>query len=107
MEKLRIWGEQIPGNSGEEKRSVMELSEKEPGKIRSMLGFFFGIRGQKYKDTKRRIDTFTWSSGIKSGAESKRFDDVPYLIPYIAPGSKTAVIVVPGRLRLQINGYGF
>lgn len=98
MERLPIWGDKIPGNGTQRKDTVMEIRKKShPNKIWDTVRWALSLRGSKYKNHKKIIDTFTatWIAGADD-AYRETFEDVPYLIPFVAEGSRQAVIVVPG-----------
>lgn len=99
MEKRKLWGNVIPGNSSKRKAEVMELGSPT---FRNMtldtVRWILTVRGGKFhKNGKKVIDTYThiW---VKSGDPDYRdsFEDEPYLIPFIAEGSRQAVVLVPG-----------
>lgn len=95
MEKTAIWGDQIPYNSPESKLSVMKI-KKNAWKAVTMLNFFRAMIRKKYQDCQRAYDTFTYHTCIKGGYDQKSYEDVPYIVPFLAEGSDCAVIVVPG-----------
>lgn len=96
--KIKIWNKVIPGNSHRKKSEVMEI--KKGGwnnKIWLTLNMFHAVKAGKFKDVKRTLDTYTDKCvKMTDDAYNECFEDIPYLIPYIASGSKKAVIVVPG-----------
>ena len=98
MERLPIWGKTIPGNSAARKDTVMEIRKKRrPNKVLDTMQWVLSLRGTKYKDHKKIIDTYTATWIAKTDdAYRETFEDVPYLIPFVAQGSEQAVIVVPG-----------
>ncbi len=97
MEKIRIWGEQIPYNSSRSKLRDMEIDYGKKAKIPALLRFVFtGIRGNAFQDNRRIIDTWTYLGEIKPGFGKETYEDEPYLVPFPVAGSKQAVIVVPG-----------
>ncbi|HAL73822.1 MAG TPA: alpha/beta hydrolase [Clostridiales bacterium] len=100
MDKMAIWGENIPGNSHRSKLSDLEIRGN-PNVILQTLRFVLALPGQKYRDKKTTVDTFTYVSCIKRGHARETYGDMPYLIPYLAEGSDSAVIVIPG------GGYGY
>ena len=98
MEQLSIWGDVIPGNSTKRKETVMEIkTRKRPIYLVDIVKWLSALKGDKFKNNKSIIDTFTatWVPK-KDDAYRETFEDVPYLVPFIAKGSKQAVIVVPG-----------
>lgn len=101
QEMIYIWGEKIPGNTGESKRDIMnwddsltmqELFEKYPGiwdKTTDELG---DMRGN---------DTMAYRDDIKNGYGEETYDDKPFLMPFLVPGSKRCVISCPGGAYLN------
>ena len=121
MEKIKIWGEQIPFNSPRSKlddmlvripevtpdslkmvdmfRNTMsdrDMSSHSDEELAAMIPFLDGIRGDTYRDTREVIDTFTYLTEIRRGYGRETYEDEPYLVPFPVEGSKRAVIVVPG-----------
>lgn len=99
MEQLKIWGEKIPGNSKQKKAEVMELKHrKKPNAALDTIQWILTVKGGPFKSSgKKIIDTYTDTWVKKEDAAYRdTFEDVPYLIPFIAEGSKKAVIIVPG-----------
>lgn len=97
MEKIKIWGDAIPYNSSRSKLQDMEINYRKKNKLAALLRFLFaGIRGEKFKDHREAIDTWTYLAEIKPGFGKETYEDVPYLTPFLVPGSRRAVIVVPG-----------
>lgn len=98
MERIEIWGDVIPGNSTDKKESVMEIRHKKnPNAAMDTIRWILALRGKKFKDNKEIIDSYTATWVAKrDDAYRETFEDVPYLIPFIAKGSRQAVIVAPG-----------
>lgn len=94
-ERINIWGKKIPYNNSESKYKDMEIKGT-PNVVFQLLRFVGAIKGTKYKDAKRKIDTFTYVSEIKRGFAKDTYEDVPYLTPFLVDGSDRAVIIVPG-----------
>lgn len=98
MERIEIWGDTIPGNRKDRKESVMEIKyKKNPNETMDTIKWILAMRGKKFKDNKEIIDSFTarWVAK-RDDAYKENFEDIPYMIPFIAEGSRQAVIVVPG-----------
>ncbi len=96
-EKIAIWGDHIPFNSKRSKFEDMNINFKSKQKIAAIGRFVFaGIRGEKYVDHSEAIDTWTYLVEIKPGFGRETYEDVPYITPFLVPGSKRAVLVVPG-----------
>ena len=84
MNKIRIWGENIPFNTGLSKKDYLTINpDISPD---SAMAAVFNPCGRRI-DSTVNFDTAVWHNTIKSGRVSDRFDDVPYLVPYIAKES--------------------
>jgi hypothetical protein len=101
MEKLKIWGENIPFNSPKSKLAEMDVHEeytmqdifeKHPGVFDTAKDFTEDMSGN---------DTMVYRDEIMSGKAKETFEDEPYLIPYIVKGSKKCVISCPGGAYLM------
>lgn len=99
LNKLKIWGEIIPGNSQMLKSEVMDIHKGLlNGELLHLIRLILTLKSHKLSPKgKRRIDTYT-DLVVKSKDDDYRetFMDEPYLIPFIAEKSDKAVIVVPG-----------
>ena len=93
-QKLYLWTNP-PGNNHNLKEAKMEINHHQ-NKFISYFKFLIALKGDKYKDNKKIIDTFTYNYLLKNNQESKKFQDQPYLIPYQVPNAKQTVIIVPG-----------
>lgn len=95
--RIYIWGKNIPGNSSRKKASVMEIKSGKGNAMLDSVRWILALRGGKYRDKKKTIDTYTARQVPAADPDfHETFEDTPYLIPYIAEGSRQAVIVVPG-----------
>lgn len=97
--KINIWNT-VAGNSGTSKLDDMNI-DYNGNLFLSTINFTGSIASKDYRDVEQIVDTFTYLYEIKSGYERETYEDEPYLIPYIAKGSKSAVIIIPG------GGYGY
>lgn len=95
-EKILVWGDNIPGNSCHRKELDMRARKNPKISIAGIIRFLYGIHGRKPKNSRKWIDSFTWAAEITRGKAKETYEDEPYLIPYLAKGSDSAVIVVPG-----------
>lgn len=99
---IDIWGEYVPGNTGESKLSCMNINtETNYGDIASE--FSKVIVGGDYKEAEQTIDSMTYYAEIQPGYESERFDDRPYLIPYPADNRKVVLSRMPETLEVSGN----
>ncbi|MCP2041575.1 acetyl esterase/lipase [Neisseria sp. HSC-16F19] len=93
--KTDIW-QNPAGSSPQSKLADMKINESR-GRLPATLGFIKAIVGENYSaDAEQKIDTFTYAHSIKRGYEKTTYQDTPYIIPYLVPNSKGAVIVVSG-----------
>ena len=95
MVKIPIWGETVPYNKPESKLPDMVIKGK-PNVVIQTLRYVLSIRGEKYRDKRRTMDTFTYVSAIQRGHAIETYEDAPYLVPFPVAGSDKAVLVVPG-----------
>lgn len=93
-EKIRIWGEQIPYNTGGKKRDVLTVS-KLPLVFR-LKGAFHDIFGTGIAKNTVNLDTFAYKMWIRKGKESEYFDDIPTIRPFLTEQSDLSVIIAPG-----------
>lgn len=96
MEKLYIWGENIPYNSSRSKLddldvhmeyTEMDLFINHPGVFSSNESYVEDLSGN---------ETMVYREEILTGMAKETYEDEPYLIPYIVPGSDRCVISCPG-----------
>lgn len=97
--RINIW-KTVAGNIPKSKLDDMNIDYKS-NRLIATLKFTNAIVNKKYKDVEKTIDTFTYFYEIKGGFEKTTYEDEPYLIPYLAENSDTAVIVIPG------GGFGY
>lgn len=96
MNKIPIWGGKIPYNSPRSKLADMQISFRK-NKLIALLQFLTkGICGETYRDSSTVIDTWTYLAEIRPGFGKETYEDVPHLTPFLVPGSKRAILVVPG-----------
>lgn len=98
---IYIWGECIPGNTGESKRDIMghddsitmqDIFTKYPGvwdKSTDVLGPMIGN------------DMLVWRDEIADGYAEENYSDRPFLVPYLVEGSDRCVIACPGGAYLS------
>lgn len=93
MKTAAIWGSQIPYNTGGLKKDAMNIIGKPM--IFCSLGWIKDVFGTGIAKDSGNLDTYSYKTWIARGNESERFDDVPVLIPFLADGADTAVIIAP------------
>jgi len=97
MERIPIWGEKIPYNSTNSKFADMQIDFKKKNKLLAMLRLLgSGLCGDAYQDSSCVLDTWTYLAEIRPGYGKETYEDVPYLMPFLVPGSKRTILVVPG-----------
>ncbi|MBE5889697.1 MAG: alpha/beta hydrolase [Lachnospiraceae bacterium] len=108
VKMLPIWGDVIPGNTGEDKRTVMHPD------LNMTMQDIFSSKGGIWDKSSDEItetvadDTLVWKEEIENGYAKETFDDVPFLVPYLVEGSKKCVISCPGGAYLSksVEGEG-
>ncbi len=98
---LPIWGDVIPGNTGESKRNLMPVDES-----LTMEDVFTKYPGVWDKSCDELGDmkgnaTLVWRQEVLDGYAKETMSDVPFLVPYIVPGSDKCVIACPGGAYLS------
>jgi acetyl esterase/lipase len=97
MNKIPIWGKQIPGNSSQKKKDFMEIKGFQGPKLFSTLKLVISVTSKEFSDSKKSVvDSYTWNQAVKRGWEKETFEDVPSLEAYPVTGAHQAVIVIPG-----------
>ncbi len=106
-EHLKIWGERIPYNTGASKYPDMEPYDNECS----------GFEALKYSfdPSLRRSDMLGPNTAMRKfyieekHYVSDKYDDEPYVVPFVAEGSKDAVLVVPGGAYqdVSLDGEGY
>lgn len=93
---LPIWGDQIPGNTGKSKRDIMQVDESLT--MHDIFTKYPGIWDKSSDELGDMIGngTMAWREEIQDGYAKETYDDVPFLVPYIVPGSDQCVIACPG-----------
>lgn len=92
--RVEIW-EDVAGNNNDIKLDHMNV-DLHRSNLSSTLAFIKALVGDSYVDNEKDIDTFTYKYEIEAGYESEKFDDQPYIIPYLVDDSDEAVLVIPG-----------
>lgn len=94
MDKMKIWGEIIPYNTGKAKAPDMVI-RRWPKWI-AMINWVRDVFGSHISRNTGGMDTFTYLDEIKPGKVSANYDDIPTLTPFISSGSDIAIIIAPG-----------
>lgn len=98
---LPIWGDVIPGNTGIPKKELMPVNES-----LTMEDIFHKYPGVWDKSCDELGDmsgnaTLVWRQEVLDGYAEETMSDVPFLVPYIVPGSDKCVIACPGGAYLS------
>lgn len=100
MNKIKIWGESIPFNSGRSKKDYLAInSDISPS---SAMAAVFNPDNRRL-DSAENFDTAVWYNTIISGRVSDKFDDVPYLVPYVVKNSKICVLLCAGGAYIDVS----
>lgn len=95
-EIIKIWGEKIPGNTGESKHDRMNWDDKlTPDEMFTKYPGVWDKTTDKIGDM-RGNDTMVFRDEIKDGYANDTYADEPFLVPFLVPGSKKCVISCPG-----------
>ena len=94
--RLPIWGERIPGNTGESKSDIMKVDDSLT--LEQIIATPKGFMDKNSDELADMVgvSTLAWRDEIRDGYAKETYSDVPFLIPYVVPGSKKCVIVCPG-----------
>lgn len=95
MEKINIWGSDIPYNESKKKK-VDSMTIRHKWKPVVLVRWAKAIFGSSIVNDTSGFDTYTYYEEIKKGKVSEYFDDVPNIIPYLVKDSDAAIIVAPG-----------
>jgi acetyl esterase/lipase len=101
VEKLLIWGNEIPFNSGKSKLMDLEIHEEYTMEdlFRNHPGVFDSSKD--YVEDLSGNETMVYREEILTGKAKETYEDEPYLIPYLVPGSDRCVISCPGGAYLS------
>jgi len=92
--KIDIW-ENAYGNSVKSKLEDMHIEEGIT-RFDATVSYARAIIGEEYKNIQKLADTFTYLHEIQGGYEKETYQDIPYIIPYIADENADSVIVLSG-----------
>jgi acetyl esterase/lipase len=94
--KLPIWGRDIPGNNPRSKLADMDVHPEwsDETVFRDHPGVFDSTAA--YVDDLSGNETLVYRAEIEPGKAKSTYEDEPYLVPYLSPGSDRSVIVCPG-----------
>ena len=100
-ERIPIWGDVIPGNTGTDKAERLHIDPALDGD--RALAYVFDPAGHPPCTSTREFDTAVWHNAILRGRCSARFDDVPYLTPHVVSGSPICVLLCAGGAYLDVS----
>ncbi|MGY4689022.1 alpha/beta hydrolase [Salibacterium sp. K-3] len=95
QDKLKIWGTQIPYNTGENKFDELVIRKKRPRMLR-VFHCMRKMKSSRFTKQHHYIHEMTYHEEISKGEGMETYDDVPYLLPFVVPDSDRAVVIVPG-----------
>ncbi len=95
-EFIYIWGDEVPGNTGADKHDVMNWDDSMS--MKDMFETYPGVWDRENEKLGDMIgnDTMVYREEIKGGYANETYDDKPFLVPYLVPGSDKCVIACPG-----------
>lgn len=92
--KIEIW-QNPPYHKNKSKLEKMEI-DYDANRLDTTIKYSKKISNKEYEDIKKLADTFTYLYEIEAGYESQKFDDIPYIIPYLVNEGKKSVILLSG-----------
>lgn len=103
MEKINIWGEQIPYNTGKSKLEDMPVIHKDWTMQQIFTAPDNLFDKVDYVKNMEATDTMVYLTEMVPGNCSMNYDDVPYLDAYPVEGAKYCVLDVPGGAYLSVS----
>lgn len=103
VEKIKIWGNDIPYNTGKSKLDDMPLIHKNwtmEDVFKSEDNLF---NKNDILNNMEATDTMVYLEQMMSGNCSMNYDDVPYLDAYPVEGAKYCVLDVPGGAYISVS----
>lgn len=92
--KVEIW-ENPPYHKNKSKLEEMEI-DYDANRLDTTIKYSKKIASKEYEDIKELADTFTYLYEIETGYESEKYDDVPYIIPYLVNKGRKSIILLSG-----------
>lgn len=103
MEKINIWGDIIPYNTGRSKLDDMPVIHKDWTMQQIFTAPDNLFDKTDYVNTMATTDTMVYLTEMMPGNCSMNYDDVPYLDAYPVEGAKYCVLDVPGGAYLSVS----
>jgi acetyl esterase/lipase len=100
QERIPIWGDTIPYNTGRPKWDSLKVDPNLPPE--EAMAAVFDPAHHTATST-REFDTAVWHNAILRGRVSRNFDDVPYLEPHVVEGSRICVLLCAGGAYLDVS----
>lgn len=97
---IPLYPGEVPFNTGRAKRDVLKVDPALSGE--EAMAFVFDPRHHHPTST-REFDTAVFHNAILRGRCGENFDDVPYLTPYVVPGSRICVLLAAGGAYLDVS----
>lgn len=96
---IPIWGGKVPGNTGRSKEEALNPWHPDWTAFEACETLF---RPEKRLSDMSGANTVTRLLQIPSGYVSADFDDVPYIVPFLA-GSRESVLICPGGAYYDVS----
>ena len=90
-----IWGDVIPGNTGEDKKNLMEVDTTMSQEEMFRRPGVWDRSDAPLEDMSGNA-TMVWREEVENGHAKETMDDVPFLAEHLVEGSEQAVIICPG-----------
>lgn len=103
MEKINIWGEKIPFNTGRSKLEDMPVIHKDWTMEQIFTAPDNLFDKVDYMRSMEATDTMVYLTEMIPGNCSLNYDDVPYMDAYPVEGAKYCVLDVPGGAYLSVS----
>ncbi|MGN1096061.1 MAG: alpha/beta hydrolase [Eubacteriales bacterium] len=97
---IKIYGEKVPLNTGESKYPELEPWMEGKSVFEALETLF---EKEKRRNDMAGANTATRVLQIPKGFVSDRFDDEPYIVPFIAEGSRESVLICPGGAYYDVS----
>jgi acetyl esterase/lipase len=103
MEKIEIWGENIPYNTGKSKLDDMPVIHKEWTMKQIFESPDSMFNKNDVLNSMEATDTMVYLQEMLPGKCNMNYDDIPYLDAYPVKGSKYCVLDVPGGAYMSVS----
>ena len=97
---IKIYSGKVPFNTGKSKMDALVPWNKEWSVFEACETLF---NPEKRRNDMMGANTVTRLVQIPKGYVSRKFDDEPYIVPFIADGSKKSVLICPGGAYYDVS----